>query len=95
MAATTGAPPRPSAVSPADQDFAARCAQPDVVKCVGFDDAADFSTGNGGTQGAYGANAGILPSGTDYSRAVRDVGISASGGSSLPHSAQWFLSFMN
>ena len=70
-------------ISPADQDFARRCAQPDVVRCVGFDDAADFSTGSGGTQGAYGANAGILPSGTDYSRAVRDVGISASGGSSL------------
>src|SRR5690349_19089776 len=42
-------------------DFATRCAQPGVVKCVGFDDPADFNTGTGGTNGAYGQNYGIIP----------------------------------
>lgn len=66
-------------------DFARRCAQPGVVKCVGFDDASDFANGVGGTTGPYGQNAGIFaPSGTsDYSRASQDVDIKASGKSSL------------
>ena len=56
-----------------------------MVKCVGFDDAADFNIGSGGTGGAYGQNAGILPPwGTsDYTRATRDTGLKASGNSSL------------
>ena len=56
-----------------------------MVKCVGFDDTADFNIGSGGTGGAYGQNAGILPpSGTsDYTRAVRDTSVKASGGGSL------------
>src|SRR5437763_1613379 len=29
------------------QDFPTRCVQPGVIKCVGFDVAADFDTGNG------------------------------------------------
>ena len=66
-------------------DFATRCAQVGVVKCVGFDDAADFNIGSGGTSGAYGQNAGILaPYGTsNYTLAVRDTSIKASGGGSL------------
>jgi hypothetical protein len=85
--------------------FAMRCAQPGVVKCVGFDDVSDFSTGSGSLNGAYGFNAGILPpSGTsDYTRAVRDTAIKASGTSSLrftipaqsgaDSSGTWFTNF--
>lgn len=67
------------------KDFLARCAKAAVVRCVGFDDAGDFSNGRGGTNGAYGLNSGILPpSGTsDYTRAVRDTSVKASGNSSL------------
>jgi hypothetical protein len=67
------------------QDFTTRCAQPGVVKCVGFDDVADFNIGNGGTSGAYGKNSGIFPpSGTsDYTRAVQDTSVKASGAGSL------------
>ncbi len=66
-------------------DFARRCAQPGVVKCVGFDDASDFNIGAGGTSGAYGQNAGLFaPSGTsDYTRATQDVSVKASGKGSL------------
>lgn len=66
-------------------DYQTRCAQPGVVKCVGFDEVAEFSTGSGGLNGAYGFNAGIMPpSGTsDYTRAVRDTSVKASGNSSL------------
>jgi hypothetical protein len=65
--------------------FAERCAQPGVVKCVGFDAAGDFNIGAGGTSGAYGQNFGIYPpSGTsDYTRATQDTSIKASGNSSL------------
>ena len=65
--------------------FTERCAQPGVVKCVGFDSAADFSTGSGGTNGAYGFNSGIIPpSGTsDYTRATMDTAVKASGNGSL------------
>jgi hypothetical protein len=66
-------------------DFASRCAQPGVVKCVGFDEAADFNNGSGGTGGAYGLNSGIFPpSGTsDYSVVARDTAVKASGNSAL------------
>ena len=65
--------------------FQTRCAQPGVIKCVGFDDPADFNIGSGGTNGAYGLNAGIFPpSGTsDYTLAARDTTVKASGNSSL------------
>jgi hypothetical protein len=65
--------------------FTDRCAQAGVVRCFGFDSDADFNTGTGGTNGAYQQNFGIVPpSGTsDYSRAVRDTSIKASGNSSL------------
>ena len=66
-------------------DFATRCAQPGVVKCVGFDSAAELSTGSGGTNGAYGFPSGIMPpSGTsDYTRATIDTSIKASGNGAL------------
>jgi hypothetical protein len=66
-------------------DFTTRCAQPGVIKCVGFDSDSDFNIGSGGTGGAYGLNSGIFPpSGTtDYTRATRDTTIKASGNSSL------------
>jgi hypothetical protein len=66
-------------------DFPTRCAQPGVIKCVGFDSASDFNIGSGGTGGAYGLNSGIVPpSGTsDYTRATRDTTVMASGSSSL------------
>lgn len=82
-----------------------RCAQPGVVKCTGFDDVGDFSTGSGSLNGAYGFNAGIMPpSGTaDYTRAVRDTAVKASGNSSLRFtipaqagadtSGAWFTNF--
>jgi hypothetical protein len=56
-----------------------------VIKCVGFDDPADFNIGSGGTAGAYQQNSGIFPpSGTsDYTRATRDTTIKAGGNSSL------------
>ena len=52
---------------------------------MGFDDVADFNTGSGGINGAFGFNSGIVPpSGTsDYSRATRDTSVKASGNSSL------------
>ncbi|MGE0761836.1 MAG: hypothetical protein AB7N80_01030 [Bdellovibrionales bacterium] len=67
------------------QDFQTRCTAPGVVKCVGFDNTTDFSNGSGGQNGAYGFNSGIIPpSGTsDYTRAVRDTTLKASGNSSI------------
>src|SRR5437868_10268697 len=66
--------------SPRGASFANRCAQPHVVKCNGFDAAADFNIGAGGVNGAYGQNNGILPpSGTaDYSRVMQDPNVKAS-----------------
>jgi hypothetical protein len=66
-------------------DFATRCAQPGVVKCVGFDDPADFNIGSGGTNGAYQQNFGLFPpSGTsDYTKATRDTSVKASGAGAL------------
>ena len=57
----------------AEDDFAARCAQPDVVKCVGFDDAADVA---GDSQD----NSGILAGATTPQLDGSNV---ASGASSL------------
>jgi hypothetical protein len=56
-----------------------------VVKCVGFDSPSDFNKGSGGTNGAWGSNAGLIPpSGTsDYTRAVMDTSMVASGSGSL------------
>lgn len=56
-----------------------------MVRCVGFDSDADFNKGIGGTNGAWGANFGIVPpSGTsDYTRAIRDTAVRASGNGSL------------
>ena len=69
----------------AESDFVARCAQPGVVRCIGFDGSGDFSPGSGGYNGAFGFNSGILPpSGTeDYMRAVPDTSLKSSGASSL------------
>ncbi len=66
-------------------DFAARCAATGVLKCVSFDTDADFNTGAGGTQGAWGARSGYIPPyGTaDYSRVLRDTSQAADGASSL------------
>ncbi len=66
-------------------DFATRCAQTGVIKCVGFDADADFSKGSGGQNGAFGFDSGIVPpSGTsDYTLAVRDTTEKASGSSAL------------
>ena len=68
-----------------NMDFATRCAQAGVVKCVSFDTDADFGHGAGGTQGAWGSRAGLMPPyGTsDYSRATRDTAVAADGASSL------------
>ena len=56
-----------------------------MIKCIGFDDPADFNIGKGGTSGAYQQNSGIFPpSGTsDYTRAARDTSVKSSGNSSL------------
>ena len=85
--------------------FRDRCAQPGVVKCVGFDTPADFNIGAGGKAGAYGQNHGIYPpSGTtDYTRAAMDTEVKASGKGSLrftvpsntgaDSSGSWFTNF--
>jgi chitodextrinase len=63
--------------SPGDLDFASRCAQPGVVKCVGFDSPADVS-------GGYGSNSGVFPSSGNASvRPTLDASVKASGPSSL------------
>jgi hypothetical protein len=81
---TPSPPPDPSPPA-SSATFAERCAGPGVIKCVGFDLPSDFDTGSGGQAGAYGRNSGIMPPwGTsDYSRAVRDTAVKASGESSL------------
>src|SRR5688572_13138823 len=57
----------------AHADFASRCADPAVIKCVGFDAAADIS-------GTYGDRSGILSGATTP---VLDSAVKASGPSSL------------
>ncbi len=87
--------------------FTDRCAQPGVVKCVGFDTASDFNTGTGGTNGAPPLPFGIVPPyGTsDYTRATQDASVKASGNSSLRFtipakssadvSGSWYTNFSN
>jgi hypothetical protein len=67
----------------ARSSFESRCAQPGVIKCVGFDNDSDFGTGARG--GARGSISGIVPpSGTsDYTRATRDTTVKASGNGAL------------
>lgn len=56
------------------QDFLTRCSAPGVVKCVGFDQAADIS-------GTFGENSGILPGSNNVPQL--DALVKASGNSSL------------
>src|ERR1700694_3986991 len=70
LTVSQGTPPPPP---PGSQDFAIRCAQPGVIKCVGFDTASDIA-------GAYGDNSGIL---SGQTTPVLDSSVSASGASSL------------
>ncbi len=83
-------------------DFDAICAA--AIRCFTFDSDADFNTGAGGTQGAWGDNYGVLPiNGTSTYRAVRDTSIKASGTSALRFdipatagsdtSGAWFTNF--
>jgi len=67
VSATTSSGPQGSL------DFQARCAQPGVIRCVGFDAAADIA-------GTYGNNSGIL---SGDSTPELDAAIKASGASSL------------
>jgi hypothetical protein len=74
-----GSPPPPSAPPPATplptgQDFATRCSQPGVLRCIGFDSLADIS-------GGFGDPTGILDDGV--APIQLDTTIKASGASSL------------
>src|SRR6476646_9714858 len=69
-AASASASPAPPAGS---ESFTTRCSQPGVLKCVGFDSAADIT-------GTYGDNSGILSGATTP---VLDTSVRASGASSL------------
>lgn len=55
------------------------------IRCFNFDTTADFTTCIGGGNGCYGGNFGIIPPNgtTDYTKAVRDTAVAASGDSSL------------
>src|SRR5687767_3661496 len=57
----------------ADADFAKRCAEPGVIKCVGFDAAGDIA-------GRWGNNSGIT---SGASTPTLDASVKASGGSAL------------
>lgn len=61
----------PVAADPAARDFAARCAAAGVVKCVGFDDRADFTGGQ------------VNPAADGRIRATLDPQVVASGAGSL------------
>jgi len=77
-AASFGPPPPPLPPPPGSLDFPTRCAQAGVVKCVGFDSAADIPSGNNG------ANFGIFASsGNPNIQPTLDATIKASGNSSL------------
>lgn len=78
-------------------DFAARCAEPEVVTCVTFDTDADF-------EGEWGDRRGVFPTGDDdVIRAIRDTSVKVSGASSLrfdipamasaDSSGSWFTNF--
>jgi len=77
---TAGMPASATARAPAGgQTFATRCAQPGVVRCIGFDAATDFPTGSAAT-----SDTGYLPDGSgSYAQILRDTSIKASGNSSL------------
>jgi hypothetical protein len=102
---TASATTQASVVTSADTDFSQRCAASGVVRCVNFDTDTDFNQGSGGSQGAWGYNSGILPSGSNYSNVNRDATIKASGASSLRFtipsnsaaggSGSWFTNFSN
>jgi len=64
-----GVPPPP----PPPSDFTTRCSAAGVVKCVGFDQAADIA-------GGYGANSGIF---SGVTTPQLDTAVAASGASSL------------
>lgn len=65
-------------------DFATRCAAAGVLKCVDFDADDDFTTGLGGTNGAWGGSFGVMPQdGTSNYYVTRDTSVKASGTSSL------------
>jgi hypothetical protein len=66
------APPSPAPPT-GSADFATRCAQPGVLKCVGFDSASDIT-------GTWGDNSGSL---SGASTPVLDPSVKASGASSL------------
>jgi hypothetical protein len=68
-----GSPP-PVTPLPTGQDFATRCTQPGVLRCVGFESAADIA-------GTYGDPTGILNDGA--APMALDTTIKASGNSSL------------
>jgi hypothetical protein len=58
-------------------DFATRCAQPGVVRCVGFDSSSDVA-------GGYGSNTGVFASSENANVVPRlDAAVRASGNSSL------------
>jgi len=63
--------PLAAADDAASRDFAARCAAPGVLKCVGFDDDRDFAAGQ------------ISPAADGRIRATRDQQVMASGRGSL------------
>ena len=89
----------------ATDDFATRCQQSGVLKCVSWDTDADFNKGTGSSQGGWGSRSGLLPvyGTTDFTRATRDTSVYASGGSSLRFtipsnsgsdtSGSWFTNF--
>ena len=70
QSAPSGSPP---SVISGSADFQARCSQPGVIKCVGFDTQSDIS-------GTYGDNHGTLPG---NSTPILDSTIKASGNSSI------------
>ena len=70
QSAPSGSPP---SVISGSADFQARCSQPGVVKCVGFDTQSEIS-------GTYGDNHGTLPG---NSTPILDSTIKASGNSSI------------
>ncbi|MEM6994691.1 MAG: hypothetical protein AAF721_29525, partial [Myxococcota bacterium] len=64
---------RPAGADEADDDFAARCADPDVLRCIGFDQVADLG-------GDESDNSGTLPG---DAVPELDLGTSASGAGAL------------
>ena len=72
--AATSAPSSPTPPPTSSANFTTRCAQPGVLKCVGFDSPADIA-------GGFGDNSGIILSGA--AAPVLDPSVKASGASSL------------